>query len=271
MAGGAPEAVELSDLIFAAERIVGFTGAGVSTESGIPDFRSPGGVWTKYDPATFDFARFISDARVRMDSWQMRREFFDAGARPNPAHRAFAHLEQQGVSSGVITQNIDGLHQQAGSVTVLELHGTARDVMCIGTDPAHGTPHGCGWRAPHEWAMDQVDAGTPEPRCPTCTGMVKSATISFGQMLDEEVVAGALTLARSADLFITAGSSLQVQPAASLPLEALDAGADLVIINDEATPLDRLADLVVRGRAGQVLGAAVLNEKAAASDDGERS
>lgn len=248
---------ELRTLLDSADRIVGFTGAGVSTESGIPDFRSAGGVWTKYDPATFDFARFITDAQVREQSWQMRREFFDADARPNPAHRALAALEHQGRCAGVITQNIDGLHQQAGSVNVLELHGTAREVLCIGTHPAPGSPQGCGWRAPHAWAMEQVDAGHPDPRCPDCAGMVKSATISFGQLLDPDVIDAALALARSADLLIAAGSSLQVQPAAGLPLETLEAGGRLVIVNDEPTPLDRFADVVVRGRAGDVLGAAV--------------
>lgn len=252
-----PEVAQLQDLIDEADRIVGFTGAGVSTESGIPDFRSAGGVWTRYDPATFEFSRFVSDPDVRARSWQMRREFFATGARPNPAHEAFAALEAEGRSPGVITQNIDGLHQEAGSTTVLELHGTARDVMCIGTRPEHGTPAGCGWRADHDWAMAQLEAGTPDPRCPQCCGLVKSATISFGQVLEPDVIDAAIALARSADLFITAGSSLQVQPAASLPYQALEAGARLVIINDEPTPLDRLAELVVRGRAGQVLGAAV--------------
>ena len=251
------ETDQLRDLIGRSERIVGFTGAGVSTESGIPDFRSAGGVWTKYDPAMFEFSRFVADPQVRAQAWQMRREFFDAGAAPNPAHYAFARLEQTGQGSGVITQNIDGLHQQAGSTHVLELHGTAREVMCIGSEPTGGTPAGCGWRESHQWAMAQVDAGTTDPPCPVCSGLVKSATISFGQVLDPDVIEAAVARARSADLFVTAGSSLQVQPAASLPLEAIQAGAQLVIINDEPTPVDRMADLVVRGRAGEVLGAAV--------------
>ncbi len=249
---------DLRALIGRSERVVGFTGAGVSTESGIPDFRSPGGVWTRYDPATFDFANFVADPQVRAQSWQMRREFFAAGARPNPAHYALAELQRSGKSPGVITQNIDGLHQDAGSGTVIELHGTAREVMCIGIAPRHGTPDGCGWRSTHEWAMGRVEAGDADPRCPHCGGLVKSATISFGQVLQPEVVEAALALAASADLLIAAGSSLQVQPAASLPLQALEGGAALVIINDEPTPLDRFADLVVRGRAGEVLGAAVL-------------
>jgi len=248
---------ELRDLIDQSERVIGFTGAGVSTESGIPDFRSPGGVWTRYDPATFDFANFVADPRVRAESWQMRKEFFTAGARPNPAHFALAELERRGKSPGVITQNIDGLHQDAGSRTVIELHGTAREVMCIGAAPQHGVPEGCGWRDTHEWAMTQVDAGDTDPRCPQCAGLVKSATVSFGQILQPDVIDAALALAASADLLITAGSSLQVQPAASLPLEALEAGARLAIINNEPTPLDRFADLVVRGRAGEVLGTAV--------------
>ena len=120
------------DLLAASQRIVGFTGAGVSTESGIPDFRSPGGVWTRYDPRNFEFDRYVEDPDVRRLSWEMRREFFAAGARPNPAHHAFAALERAGRSPGVITQNIDGLHQDAGSQHVVELHGTAREVLCIG-------------------------------------------------------------------------------------------------------------------------------------------
>ncbi len=252
-----PEVRDLRELIAGARRIVGFTGAGVSTESGIPDFRSAGGVWTKYDPATFDFDAFVRDAAVRRLSWQMRREFFDAGAQPNPAHHAFAELERRGASTGVITQNIDGLHQAAGSVNVLEVHGTAKEVMCIGTDPSRGTPRGCGWRVPHEQVMDLVDAGEDDPHCPRCGGLVKSATISFGQMLDEHVISAAIKLAQSSDLLITAGSSLQVYPAAGLPMETLNHGGQLVIINDEPTPLDAYADLVIRGKAGVVLGQAV--------------
>jgi NAD-dependent deacetylase len=247
---------DLVDLLRDSRTVVGFTGAGVSTESGIPDFRSPGGVWTRYDPRTFEFDRYVEDASVRRLSWQMRREFFAAPVAPNPAHIAFAALERAGRSPGVITQNIDGLHQDAGSHRVVELHGTAREVMCLGERPV-GAPDGCGWRSAYSWAFEQIDAGETDPRCPVCGGLVKSATVSFGQLLFPGVVEEAVGLAESADLLVVAGSSLQVYPAAALPLHALDRGARLVIVNDEETPFDDVADLVVRGRAGEVLGPAV--------------
>lgn len=241
-----------------AERIVGFTGAGVSTESGIPDFRSPGGVWTRYDPRNFEFDRYLTDPAVRRDSWAMRREFFAAEPVPNAAHRAFATWERGGVSPGVITQNIDGLHQAAGSATVHEVHGSARRVICLGPAAAaqgRGGPAGCGWQASHQWAFDRIDGGDPDPHCPECGGLVKSATVSFGQMLEPAVIDAAIGLARSADVLLTVGSSLQVYPAAALPLQAIEAGARLVIINDEPTDLDDYADVVLRGRAGQILDA----------------
>ena len=244
--------MELTELLADARRVVGFTGAGVSTESGIPDFRSPGGVWTRYDPRNFELDRYVTDPEVRRLSWEMRREFFAAPVQPNPAHRAFARLEEAGRSPGVITQNIDGLHQAAGSRTVVELHGTAREVMCIG-HPVGGAVDGCGWRAPYTWAFQRLDQGDQDPQCPRCGSLVKSATVSFGQLLFPGVVERATELVQSADVLLVAGSSLQVYPAAALPMAAVDAGARLVIVNDEPTPFDGLADLVVRGRAGEVL------------------
>jgi NAD-dependent deacetylase len=248
---------ELVGRLAGARSVVGFTGAGVSTESGIPDFRSPGGVWTRYDPQNFEFDRYVADPEVRALSWEMRKEFFSTPFTPNPAHLAFARLEQAGRSPGLITQNIDGLHQDAGSRNVIELHGTAREVMCIGKWPTLGTHEGCGWSAPHTWAFDRLDSGETDPACPRCSGLIKSATVSFGQQLFPGVVEAAGELVAQADLLVVVGSSLQVYPAAALPMHAFDAGARLVIINDEATPYDGLADLVVRGRAGEVLGAAV--------------
>jgi NAD-dependent deacetylase len=247
----------LVPLLQEAHAVVGFTGAGVSTESGIPDFRSPGGVWTRYDPRNFEFDRYVTDPEVRATSWEMRTEFFAEPWAPNPAHHAFARLEAAGRGLGVVTQNIDGLHQDAGSRTVVELHGTARRVMCIGHRPEHGAPAGCGWDAPHTWAFEQLDAGDPDPTCPRCEGLVKSSTVSFGQQLFPGVVDAASELVRRADLLVVVGSSLQVYPAAALPMDAFDAGARLVIVNDEPTPFDGIADLVVRGRAGEVLGPAV--------------
>ncbi|HET6652521.1 MAG TPA: Sir2 family NAD-dependent protein deacetylase [Nocardioides sp.] len=247
----------LTDLLARSERVVGFTGAGVSTESGIPDFRSPGGVWSRYDPSEFTFGRYAASPEVRARSWLMRREFFATPFEPNPAHHAFAALERAGRCLGVVTQNIDGLHQRAGSRTVVELHGTATEVMCIGHAPVHGTPDGCGFHETHAWAMARVDAGDPDPACPSCGGIVKSATVSFEQVLFPGVVEAAYDLASRCDLMVAAGSSLQVYPAAGLPEVALGHGARLVIVNDEPTPLDSVATLVVRGKAGATLGPAV--------------
>ncbi|HSE54163.1 MAG TPA: Sir2 family NAD-dependent protein deacetylase [Nocardioidaceae bacterium] len=248
---------ELADLLAAARRVTTFTGAGVSTESGIPDFRSPGGVWTRYDPRDFTFERYVESAEVRASSWAMRREFFAKEVQPNPAHRAIARLEATGRGHGVVTQNIDGLHQLAGSTEVVEIHGTAREVMCIGHSPRHGVPDGCGFTAPYTWAFERLDAGDPDPACPMCGGLVKSSTVSFGQVLLPGVVERANELVTTADLMLAVGSSLQVWPAAELPVSAVRAGVRLVIVNDEATPLDDLATLVVRGRAGEVLPGAV--------------
>jgi NAD-dependent deacetylase len=247
---------DLAALLDDATRVVAFTGAGISTESGIPDFRSPGGVWTRYDPADFTFGRYVDSADVRARSWQMRRELARTYA-PNAGHHALARLEKAGRALGVVTQNIDGLHQDAGSQRVVELHGTAREVMCIGHAPRHGTPAGCGFRAPLAWALSAVDAGDPDPSCPQCGGLVKSATVSFEQVLFPDVVEAAVALTRQADLMIAVGSSLVVYPAADLPILAVRNGARLVIVNDEPTPLDDLADLVVRGSAGAVLETAV--------------
>ncbi len=249
--------MDLPQLLAQSSRIVAFTGAGISTESGIPDFRSPGGVWTRYDPRDFTFDRYVASAQVRASSWAMRREFFAQRVEPNAAHRALARLSQAGRMLGVVTQNIDGLHQLAGSPDVIEIHGTAREVICIGRAPQRGMPAGCGFAAPYDWAFDRLDAGELDPACPDCGGIVKSATISFGQVLSPGVVDAALAMASSADLLLAVGSSLQVYPAADLPVAAIRSGAALAIVNDEPTPLDDLADLVVRGRAGDVLEVAV--------------
>ncbi len=248
---------DLSALLADAQRVVGFTGAGVSTESGIPDFRSPGGVWSRFDPRDFTFSRYVESADVRSLSWQMRREFHEHPAQPNAAHYAFARLEEAGRCLGVVTQNIDGLHQDAGSRRVIELHGTAREVMCIGHAPSYGVPDGCGFRAAYTWAIDAIDGGEPDPCCPGCGGLVKSATVSFEQAMFPGVVEAAYELVEQADLVVVAGSSLQVYPAAGLPEVAVARGARLVIVNAEPTPLDDLADLLVAGSAGHALGSAV--------------
>jgi NAD-dependent deacetylase len=247
----------LEELLRDAHRVVAFTGAGVSTESGIPDFRSPGGLWSRYDPTRFTFSRYVASPETRAEAWDMRRAFFAHPVHPNAAHRALARLEAAGRSAGVITQNIDGLHQAAGSRKVVEIHGTAREVMCIGSAPKHGVPDGCGWTAPHTWAFDRLDAGDPDPRCPACGGLVKSSTVLFEQVLPQDAIAEAYALAEQADVLVAVGSSLQVYPAAELPLVAFRAGARLAIVNDESTPLDDLATVVVHGKAGPVLDAAV--------------
>jgi NAD-dependent deacetylase len=240
-----------------ARSVVAFTGAGISTESGIPDFRSPGGVWTRYNPRDFTFAKYVRSAEVRVRAWAMRREFWRGDPQPNAAHRALVELESAERLAGVITQNIDGLHQAAGARTVLELHGTSRDVICIGAAPRCGNPEGCGFRAPMAWALAEVDAGTPDPVCPRCGGIIKAATVSFGQNLFPGSLEAAEDLMARADLVLAVGSSLQVYPAAGLPASAARAGVPLVICNDEPTPLDELATLLVRGRVGTTLPAAV--------------
>jgi NAD-dependent deacetylase len=247
----------LADLLSRSQQAVVFSGAGISTESGIPDFRSPGGVWTRYNPRDFTFAKYVDSAQVRERAWRMRREFWSAEPRPNPAHLAVARLETAGRCRGVVTQNIDGLHQAAGSTRVIELHGTSRDVICIGERPRVGTPAGCGFRAPYTWAFARIDEGQDDPTCPDCAGIVKSATVSFGQNLFPGVLQEAVELIGEADLVLAVGSSLQVFPAADLPAAASRQGAALAIVNDEPTPLDDLATLVVRGRAAGVLSAAV--------------
>lgn len=256
----------LAELLERSSNIVAFTGAGISTESGIPDFRSPGGIWTRYDPRDFTFDRFVESADVRAQSWEMRRELLATVPEPNPGHAALANLEDAGRVLGVITQNIDGLHQLAGSSNVVEIHGNAREVMCIGTAPALGTPDGCGFTASHEWAMERVDSGDQDPRCPHCGGLIKSATISFGQALNPEIMDAAANLAGRCDAMLSIGSSLQVYPAAGIPMRAKQSGARLAILNDEETPLDDAADLVIHGRAGDVLTPAVAAVSSANGD-----
>src|SRR3954470_10473543 len=193
---------ELSRLIDTADRIVLFTGAGISTESGIPDFRSPGGIWTRYDAADLTFGRYVESAEVRARPWQMRGEMAARTYPPNAGHLALARLEAVGRCLGVVTQNIDGLHQDAGSRRVVEIHGTAREVMCIGHAPRNGTPDGCGFRAPLGWALSGIDDGDPDPSCPECGGLVKSATVSFEQVLFREALEAAVDLVQEADLML---------------------------------------------------------------------
>jgi NAD-dependent deacetylase len=223
--------------------VVAFTGAGISTESGIPDFRSPGGVWAKSQPVYFD--EFLRSGEARHEYWRQKAELHCdfADAVPNVAHKALARWESIGSLQGVVTQNIDGLHQLAGSNNVLELHGTAREVSCLD----------CEERYDADSMVEQFNTDRQVPDCPKCGGLLKHATISFGQQLSPVVLDQAVSWARNADLFLAIGSSLVVEPAASLPKIAKQSGARLAIINRDATPLDTIADLVVHSSIGETM------------------
>jgi NAD-dependent deacetylase len=233
----------LAKWVSSANAAVVFTGAGISTESGIPDFRSPNGIWSKAQPVYFD--DFLRSAQSRKEYWRQKSiahaDF--AAARPNDGHRVLADWETAGRLRAVITQNIDGLHQEAGSRRVLELHGTAREIGCLA----------CGQRSPADRWVTQYLETHVVPDCPECGGLLKHATISFGQALDEGVLEESLRLSRQSDLFLAVGSSLVVHPAAGLPEMAKENGARLVIINRDPTPLDGIADLVVREGIGATL------------------
>jgi NAD-dependent deacetylase len=219
------------------------TGAGISTESGIPDFRSPGGVWSKYRTVYFD--EFLASPDGRYEYWrqkcEMHREF--GTAQPNAGHQVLAQWEAAGRIRGVITQNIDGLHQMAGNRRVLELHGTARQAACLD----------CAARFDIEPLVAQFQSENRVPDCPQCSGRLKHATVSFGQMLPPDVLMEATRWSRDADLMIAIGSSLVVTPAADLPRVAKERGAKLVIINRDPTPLDPLADAIIRNPIGESL------------------
>ena len=227
-----------------AERAVAFTGAGISTESDIPDFRSPGGVWSKQSPVFYQ--NFLADPAERQRYWRMRRESIPAmlAAQPNAGHRALAEWEAAGRLVGVITQNIDELHQRAGSRRVLELHGTAMRVHCLSCDRRFGAAE----------IQARLEAGEEAPICQDCGGILKSMTVSFGQAMPEDVMIEAQQLAMDCDLFLAIGSSLVVQPAAGLPATARMYGAKLVIVNRDPTPLDDMADLIIRASIGETLG-----------------
>ena len=233
--------------IDASARIVALTGAGISTESGIPDFRGPQGVWTKNPKAErlSNIHHYMSDPDVRRLAWQGRLDHPAWQATPNAGHRALLELERRGTLHAVITQNIDGLHQQAGHspAMVIEVHGTMREVMCMA----------CGWRGPMRLALDRVRAGEADPPCERCGGILKSATISFGQSLDPDVIERAMRAAERADLLLAIGTSLQVYPVAGAVPIARAAGARIVIVNAEPTEMDDIADAVIRGSIGDVL------------------
>ncbi|MCY4229368.1 MAG: Sir2 family NAD-dependent protein deacetylase [Alphaproteobacteria bacterium] len=242
---------QLKAAIGRARRAVVFTGAGISTESGIPDFRSPGGVWDRYKPIMFD--DFISSEEMRRETWRRKIETDKTmtHAQPNRGHRAVAALVERGIVSAVITQNIDGLHQASGvpDEKVIELHGNATYAACLD----------CGRRRELDGILAAFRKDETLPLCAFCGGIVKTATISFGQAMPEDAMRRAELETLAADLFIVCGSSLVVYPAAGFPVAAKRNGAFLAIVNREPTDLDRFADLTVHNEIGDVLGGAVGN------------
>jgi NAD-dependent deacetylase len=239
----------LRRLLAAARRAVAFTGAGISTESGIPDFRSPGGIWTRQAP--IDFETFCASENARREAW--RRKFESdvvlRQARPNRGHRAVAELVRRGTVAAVITQNIDGLHQASGvpEERLIELHGNATYARCLD----------CGARYEIDALRIAFERESVSPRCDGCSGLIKTATVSFGQPMPEVAMRRARLATLAADLFLVLGSSLVVYPAAGFPELAKQNGATLVIVNREPTPLDEVADLVLHGAIGDTFGAAV--------------
>lgn len=233
--------------IDAAQRVVALTGAGISTDSGIPDFRGPQGVWTKNPDAEkmATLQNYVADPEVRKRAWRSRLESPAWGAEPNAGHRALVTLERRGKLDTLITQNVDGLHLKAGSTPerVVEIHGTLRDVVCLD----------CGERAPMERALARVRGGEEDPPCRTCGGILKSATISFGQSLVAEDLSRAERAAARADLLLAVGSTLAVFPIAGVVPTAKRAGARVVIVNAEPTAMDELGDAVLRGSISSLL------------------
>ncbi len=223
------------------------TGAGISTDSGIPDFRGPEGIWTRNPEAEklATYQNYVSDPGLRRRSWRTRLQHPAWTAQPNPAHIALAKLADSTVSTRVITQNIDGLHQKAGTPPdrVIELHGTMHDVVCVS----------CGDRTPMADTLARVLAGDPDPACTRCGGILKSATVMFGQPLDRIVFSRAVVAAQDCDLFLAIGSTLTVEPAASLCALAVESGARLVIVNRDRTPYDRLATATISLPIGEAI------------------
>jgi len=236
-----------ADMIAQSKKLVVFTGAGMSTESGISDFRSPGGVWSRFDPSELSFQKFLSSEESREKYWEFSTSSWGemAAAQPNPGHQAIAKLDNLGKLDCVITQNIDGLHQRSGipEEKVIELHGTARWVSCLE----------CGQRYPREQIQDRLKGRIKVPRCDSCGGIMKPATISFGQAMPERETRQAQNRSAACDLFLVAGSSLVVYPAAQMPLIAKESGAGLIIVNLTPTPHDPHADIVIHDQTGPAL------------------
>jgi NAD-dependent deacetylase len=235
------------DWISGSSRVVALTGAGISTDSGIPDFRGPHGVWTKNPKAErlSNIHHYMADPEVRKLAWQGRLHHPAWTALPGPGHRALVDLEHRGLLHALVTQNIDGLHQRSGSSAdlVIEVHGTVHDVVCMA----------CGWRGPMGPVLQRLREGEEDPPCEECGGILKSATISFGQPLVPQVIARAMRAAEECDLLLAVGTSLQVYPIAGAVPIARSAGARVVIVNAEPTPFDDVADAVLRGQIGEIL------------------
>jgi NAD-dependent deacetylase len=242
---------DVADWLREADRITVLTGAGISTDSGIPDYRGPNGIWTRNPGAQrmSSIQEYVADPDVRRRAWQSRKAHPAWTAEPNDAHRALVDLEKTGKLTTLVTQNIDELHQRAGSSRelVVELHGTIWWAECLT----------CGIRSPMADELARVSDDEPDPACTLCGGILKSATISFGQPLDPKVLQAAWRAAQECDLFLSVGTSLTVQPAAGLCEVAVEAGARLVVVNAEPTPYDGIADAVLREPIGGILPALV--------------
>jgi NAD-dependent deacetylase len=245
-------------LLLEARRAVVFTGAGVSTESGIPDFRSPGGLWDRYDPRQLTYQSFIATEQGRRLYWEIGRRSYPImrKAEPNPAHLAIAELDRLGRLDCCITQNVDNLHQRAGlpPEKIIELHGNATRARCLACERGY----------PRDAVQEWLDEGVDVPRCPACGGIIKPYTVLFGEAMPARAMAEAERRARAADVFVVVGSSLVVYPAAYLPAHARDAGARLIIVNLSPTPCDARADVLIAGKAGEVMDAVIGRMRSAA-------
>ncbi len=241
----------VAELILTSQRVVVFTGAGISTESGIPDFRGPGGLWAKYDPEIFAIQRFIRDPEARKTYWKLRGsgEFMHSDIQPNPAHYAVAELEKLGKLDCIITQNIDGLHEKAGSSPdkVIHLHGTMEKAKCLQCETQYSMDEVYRW----------IAGGVEVPDCPQCRGLLKPQVVFFGEAMPAGEMAEAQRRAENCDLCIVIGSSLVVYPAALMPQYAVRSGARLAIINREPTELDPFADICIHERAGKTMSAII--------------
>ncbi len=234
-----------AELVFKSKRLVVFTGAGVSTESGIPDFRGPGGLWTKYDPDDFTYQKFVASSENRKKHWVMSLKMFMKEYEPNPAHYAIAELDRLGKLDCIITQNVDNLHQKAGvsQEKVFELHGNTKRVKCLSCERLY----------PAAEIRQRLEQGEQDPPCHACGGILKPDGVFFGEALPQKILNAAIRHSESCDLCMVVGSTLVVYPAAYMPSYAVQAGAKLIIVNLGDTPMDGSADVLIQGKAGEVL------------------